>query len=176
MDRYYSLTYPEEYDYGIGYAPDGVEFDLLPEEGDVVSWSPITFMLKDGGFADLQANDLGWLMCSRKLMSICDGHGSAEDQLQWLPVVVAAESGEQRGYFVLHFIRRPDVVDMERSLLAPGRFVVKPVLSRRAIGPHQLFSFPGGESIVYVSAKLKGEIEETSCTGVDFCAALLSGG
>ncbi|MBC7251339.1 MAG: hypothetical protein H5T62_13760 [Anaerolineae bacterium] len=169
--RYYFITWVEEEALGIGYAEEGYQFDFLSEGRYYPDWEPVLFTLKDGGYADYQANDLGWPLCSEKLKRIIEQHALPDDNIQWLAAKVVGPGGEQRDYYILHLSERPDVLDKERTLFAEGDVVVKPYFSAKAIGSHRVFSFHGGQFRVIVSAEIRDAILSANCTGIDFYEA-----
>lgn len=169
--RYYFITWVEEEALGIGYAEEGYQFDFLSEGRYYPDWEPVLFTLKDGSYADYQANDLGWPLCSEKLRKIIEQNASLDDSIQWLAARVVGPGGEQRGYYILHLPERLDVLDKKRTLFAEGDVVVKPYFSVEAIGSHRVFSFHGGQFRVVVSAEVRNAILSESCTGIDFYEA-----
>ena len=60
MTDFFYLHWHEDELLGVGYAPDDPALDrILAKPKRVVNWRPIAFVLKDGAFADYQANNLG---------------------------------------------------------------------------------------------------------------------
>lgn len=169
--RYYFLDWLEKEKLGVAYAEEGYEFDLLLENRYYSVWTPVTFLLKDGGYADYQANDLGWPLCSDKLKSIIDLYISVNDIIQWLDVQIIASSRESRVYHILHLPQRPDVLDKKRTLFAGQDVIVKPYFRRNVITKYNVVSFYGGGFRVIVSSELRKAISSSNCTGVDFYEA-----
>jgi hypothetical protein len=174
MNRYYRLTRVESDRFGVAYTPEDIGFELVDEHVRGDKWNPVSFTLKDGGFSDYQINDNNWPMCSKKLKTLLETGASAEDSLEWLSVNVVDQSGTSEEYFVLHFPERPDVLDQKRTLFA-GDFVVKPVFSRTLIGPHRVFIYPSGESVVIIAEPVKDAITQANCVGLDFIEVPISG-
>ena len=58
---------------------------------------------------------------------LASGEASREDVLQWLEIRVRSRDEERCYTFVLHFPNPPDVLDKEKTMVAGGNFVVKPV-------------------------------------------------
>jgi hypothetical protein len=169
--RYYFMTWVDEEALGIGYAQEGYQFDFLLEGRYYPDWEPVLFTLCDGGYADYQANDLGWPLCSEKLKRTIEQCASPDDSMQWLAARVVGPGSEQRDYHVLHLPERPDVLDKEKTLFAEGGVVVKPYFSVEAIGSHRVFSFRGGQFRVIVSTETRDAILSANCTGLDFYEA-----
>ena len=110
MKNFYKVSFYQEFIYGVGFPEKEEDFDV-PEDGIITNWNPILLNLKDGSFSDYQANSEACRLCSSKLRSIIDRNKSPQDQIQWLPMVVKDEHGEEREYFILHFPVIYDVID-----------------------------------------------------------------
>lgn len=173
----FHLLDAEERDYapaGIAYGPDGGELTVLPPSGTKVThWIPLELVLRDGGFADNLANDMGLRLFSDKLRTIIDEVRSEQDVVQWLDATVF-DGNEVRPYHVLHFPVDFPVVDEARSIMA-GKMVVKPVLLTSAVRGRNVFTLPETHARrLFVSQKLRDAIREVNCTGVDFSKVPLS--
>jgi len=164
---YYYLERIEDPAFGVGYTSKSYSFDTLSEGKYYSDWDIVTFYLRDGGFADYQANDLDWPLCSAKLKAIIDTNTSPLDHIQWLSAKVVSVDGMEREYFILHIPERVDMIDRQKSTYA-GDFVVRPYFNILAIGEHQVFSFPGGEFSVIVSERIKNAVLANGCVGIDF--------
>jgi hypothetical protein len=173
---YYSLQRIDDPAFGVGYAPEDYSFDVLSEGKYCNDWRIVPFHLRDGGFADYQMNDLDWPLCSIRLKTIIDKTTSPRDHIQWLPAKVINNDEEEREYFILHLPERVDVIDKQKSIITPDNLVVRPHFNVRAIGDHQVFSYPGGEFSVIVSEAVKGAILSHGCIGIDFSKVQTSGG
>ncbi len=153
---------------GTWFPPPGIFF--LPDTGFVESWQPLVLELRDGGFADYLASNLGCRLCSERLKGIFQSCASSDDELQWLAVEVH-KGAEKRTYWVLHFPNPPDVLNWDKSILA-GDFVVKPVLSKDATSGHQIFAYPrAGKLSLFVAEPVKRAIEAAGCTGMELSRA-----
>ena len=112
MVHYYYMHWHEDDSLGVGCAADDPALDrLLSEPRAIVGWQQIDFILRDGTFADYQANTLGLRLCSETLRNILDENRAQGDSIQWLPCTVADHSGEKRRYFVLHVPTAHSVLD-----------------------------------------------------------------
>lgn len=166
MTTFYKILFDENGVFGVAQTIEKHDLFTLPYSGVVEDWQPIVLDLREGEFADYLASNLGCRMCSDRLRSILKAHASPDDELQWLPVIVR-RGVEQRSYSILHFPNPPDVLNKEKTIFA-GEFVVKPVLSKIAIGNHRVFSFPkGGELPLFADEQAKLAIEAAGCTGLE---------
>jgi len=173
--RFYGVTYSEEYSFGVGHAPEGYSFEILAEGIYYPEWVATPFVLNGGPFADYQANNLGWPLCSKKLKTVIEGHASPIDSFQWLEArVIAVNEEDVRDYYILHFPERPDVLDKQRTLFAgDSDFVVRPYFSEQAIGTRRVFSYPGRSTII-VSSEVRDAVLAANCTGIDFYKVAVS--
>jgi hypothetical protein len=166
VSEYFYLQFLEGPTLGVGYAPPNVECHLPTRGGVVDPWCAIPFALRDGGFADYQANNLGIFLCSSRMHHVISEAISGVDRIQWLEASVS-DGKEQRPYFVMHLPERVDVLNKKKSIWA-GDFVVKPVLDLGAIGSHRVFSYPGTAQRVIVSSEVKSAIEAFGLIGMEF--------
>jgi hypothetical protein len=167
MEKFYNIERIESKLFGVAYASNERDFDELNEGLIPENWQTPYFNLAEGGFADFQANDLDWILCSKKLQKIIKQNASAVDKLVWLDSKITLD-GETRNYSILHFPFRPDVLSKEKSLILENGFVVKPTLERKKVCGHNVFSYPSGEFSLIVSEKVKRAIESENCTGIEF--------
>lgn len=170
--RFYQMLYSEDRDYeqyGVAYASPDVGRFLLPLSGtEVESWTPLSFDLREGAFADYLANNLGARLCSQRLRETIERNLSPNDHVQWLEVYVRDGGGNCKGYFVLHFPQNRPVVNEEKSLLV-GDMVIKPVFKLDIVKEHRVFTLPGaGGPTLYVSGSMKEAIEERRLSGMAF--------
>ena len=165
--KFYKVLFKEHESRGVGYAVgiDGLFF--LPDSGVVENWQPLVLQLRDGGFPDYLASDLGCRMCSERLKTILDRNAASSDVTQWLDATVIMY-GEERRYYILHFPQPPDILDKTKSIFA-GSFVVKPVLSADLAGPHCVFGYPNcGKLPLIVCERAKRAILASGCSGIEF--------
>ena len=168
MGRYYRLLAAEDYNFGVAYDAAGSTLFLLPDEGRAEGWMPKVLGLREGGYADYLASELGCRLCSERLKGILEEGASELDVLQWLEVEVT-KGEEKRRYYILHFPMPPDVLDGSRTLYAAADVVVKAVLSKDRAEGHRVFGFPkAGMLRTIVSKEVKRAIEAAKCTGLSF--------
>lgn len=168
---FFQMLFAEEEEYrpaGVAYGPEEADLLVLPMSGIVVGrWSPVELSLRDGGFADYLANNMGLHLCSEKLRNMIEHVRPESDCVQWLDAIVS-DTHESREYHVLHFPVDYLVVNESKSIMA-GPMVVKPVLLASAVADRHIFtlpSSPGGRLLV--SERLKDAILEANCTGMGF--------
>lgn len=177
MSSYYYLHYcsDEAYErYGVAYAPPGTDIHVIPEPGQkIVDWQPLHFTLREGGFADYLADNIGARLCSVRLRRIVDKNLAADDRVQWLEATVA-HGKEIRPYWILHFPEYIPVLDREKSIMVGSKIVVKPVLSAARLHGHNICSLCYGTRC-FVSSRLKRMVEAAQCTGVGFSKVPVTG-
>lgn len=170
MAKYFKVLFGEDGVWGTAQTAEKGDLFALPYVGAVETWQPLTLELRKGEFADYLSSNLGCRLCSDRLKHILQSCASSDDELQWLAVEVYRGT-EMHAYWILHFPNPPDVLHGDRSIFA-GNFVVKPVLSKDAIGSHQVFSFPkGGDLPLFIDERVKRAIEAAGCTGMEFSQA-----
>lgn len=170
MTTYYQVLFDEDGVFGVAKTIEKGDLFTLPYSGAVEGWQPLMLDLIEGDFADYLSSNLGCRMCSKRLQDILEAHASSDDMLQWLPVIVR-RGVEQRIYSILHFPNPPDILNKDKSIFA-GEFVVKPVISKSAIGSHKVFAYPkAGETKLFVNEQVKIAVEAAGCTGLELSRA-----
>jgi hypothetical protein len=167
---YYKVLFQDNETLGVGYTVEQRDLFFLPDSGRVENWQPINLVLRDGGFPDYLASNLGCRLCSEVLKRILDDGAAPADELQWLEVRVRKDT-EQRPYYILHFPNPPDVLDKSRTIFA-GDFVVKAVLSIEKTKDHRVFAYPGcGCLPLFVAGDVNRAIQKHVCTGLEISRA-----
>lgn len=148
---------------------------LAPKEVDTTLWSeinklkelPFNFVVVKGVMQDYLANNRGLLLFSEKLSRILAKF--ADQQVHWTSVNVMYESGGTLNYNALSFLGDHDVLHNERTLYnkVNGK-VIKGVISLDKVQGLDLFVLPSCHRRFIVSEKVKQEIEQAGCTGVEF--------
>lgn len=166
MKKFYEISFFQDCIYGVGFSENEEDFDV-PHEGFITHWQPIILHLKDGPFSDYQANSEACRLCSSKLKSIIDQYKSSVDEIQWLPMIVKDEHGEEREYFILHFPVAYDVLDKERSLFFKEDQLIKPVFSLKKIDEHEVLNYDPYNFFGFLASEdIKREIEKEKCTNL----------
>jgi hypothetical protein len=167
MRNFYKISFFQDFIYGVGVPENKENFDV-PDEGVITDWEPIILKLEEGSFSDYQANSAACRLCSIKLKSIIEQHKSSQDEIQWLPMIVKDENGEEREYFILHFPVMYDVIDKEKSTFFGGNRLIKPVFSLKKIGEHKVFNYHSSNFFsFFISEDIKKAIEKTKCTNLN---------
>jgi len=158
------------------YAPPETDLFILLDSGTPVSeWEGLHFTMKGGTFSDYLANNHAARLCSAKMRKILDHMKSEIDELQWLPVIVENENGEQRQYFILHFPITYDVLNEKESIFGAYNSIIKPVISQSKAHGHNIFTFHGAAQLSFrISEPVKVEIQKEKCTGMEFERVVIS--
>lgn len=166
MRSFYKISFNQEFTYGVGFPEEEEDFDIS-HNGTITDWKPIVLKLKDGPFSDYQANSEACRLCSIKLKTIIDQHKSPQDEIQWLPMIVKDEHGEERDYFILHFPVIYNVIDKENSTFFGDNQLIKPVFSLRKIGGHKIFNYDSYNFFsFFISKDIKKATEKAECTNL----------
>jgi hypothetical protein len=173
VNNFYSVLFKDDKRLGVAYAEGDLSFDFLLSINETSQWSKLVFDLEDGDYADYLANDLGWRLCSSKLISIFDQFRGKRDGFIFLPVEVK-KRGNIANYYVLHFPKPSDVLDADASKFA-GDLVIKPVLDREKVSEHCVFAYGNEVEVTrfVVSDRIKKIIQSQDCTGIEFSKMML---
>lgn len=167
MKKYFEVSFYQDFIYGVGVPENEGSFDV-PHDGFITNWKPIVLKLEEGSFSDYQANSAARRLCSSKLKAIIDHYKSPQDEIQWLPMVVKDEHGEEREYFILHFPVIYDVIDRENSTYFGEDQLIKPVFSLRKIGRHKVFNYDSYNFFsFFISEDIRKDIEKEKCTNLN---------
>ena len=171
--RYFYVHWHEDDSLGMAWAPDNPALDvLLAKPEPVQDWTPISFTLREGAFADYQANALAIRLCSKKFMDAVEGNRAEGDAVQWLPSTLTDDSGETRAYCVLHIAAAQDVLDKKRTLYAGGDLVVRACLDESLVANHSVLGLPGCVHSLIVDAVIREALESVGCSGLEFSRVL----
>lgn len=165
MNKCFYMRYKEEETTGVAYCTSHALAESINDSSVIQKWTPPVFELRDGGLADYLPNDMGWRLCSEKLRALILNE-AGKNSVLWLPVEVIANKMKHT-YFVLHFSSFPDVLNLQKSILA-SQFVVKAVLDKAKVSNEKIFSFKSELTRLVVSESLMNRIMEANCTGVEF--------
>jgi|GEM_PF-6301469 len=173
--KYYQVVYDseeaEDFDLGLACEPDNWNYlQLYGTRGKPFPNIILPLLtLKNGGFADYQASNVGTL-CSHKLMSVLEANKAESDVLEWFDIFIANEQGEQRKYHLLHFPVVFDVLDLEHSVIshAMDGLPVIPCLSYPLVKDHHVFAMPKASVGFFISDFVREKILEADCLGLGF--------
>ncbi|MFW9928715.1 MAG: imm11 family protein [Candidatus Thorarchaeota archaeon] len=172
--KFYKIGFPQNSVYGIGSPENANNSFIVPNDGKITDWKTIFLRLEDGPFSDYQGSNPVCRLCSKKFKTIIDHGRSESDEIQWLPVKLINEQGEQREYFILHFPVSYDVLDRGRSIIVDMNHIVKPVFSLEKISNHKVFNYNSDNVLSFIiSEDIKIKIEAAHLTNIVFSEAPL---
>lgn len=129
---------------------------------------------------DYQANSFAWPMMSAKMKDIINQNLTGNECIDWISCIVKGR-GEKRLYHIPRFNKRPDVLDVDKTIfVAKTDHVVIPWFSTSKIRSLSIFTQPFSHNLwkitpaLYVNESVKRSIEEARMTGVDFERARVS--
>ena len=174
MFSYFQVHWAAETDknfesYGVAYADDRVDIDLIPANGTRIdNWDIIEFELRDGVYSDYQPNDLGVRLCSEKLKQVIDDNLLSQDNVQWLETIVRSDNSVEKKYHILHFPKNYPDIDYKKSVIMDND-IIKPIFLRSAFNHKHICSIPNEYGVEwYISKELKDKIVQAECTCISF--------
>jgi hypothetical protein len=166
MMRVYGVTWPQDGDGGVAKKPQGWSMPKLRGGPLAHEWQVPTFVV-DGKLVDLQPNNAGVRLLSKKMYAAMERTRAPEDKVEWLVVHVKA-GDEMHEYAIPHFIEELDVIDRRQSVLnrVTGS-VIKPHLRAEAVSGHRLFTYSSQSAFVLLFTE---EVYEAvkQCSGCSF--------
>ena len=166
--KYYQMSLKDDATIGVGVA--STEFMYVLREGvSLEDWTIPTVSMDEGRYVDYQSVDVGWRLCSEKMRHIIDENKSRNDVVEWYEVALV-KGMERRTYYILHLPWRPDVLDEENTFYNQRTgSVIRPALDVEVASKHEIFSFPGSMSRIFVSQDMRKAIEKSGCAdGISF--------
>jgi len=123
---------------------------------------------------DYQPNDFLWPLMSEKLKSVVQKNLTGNENVDWVDCKVR-KGNEERIYYILRFNKVLDVLNIDETKFVNGTdYIIRPVFSFSKIKDYTVFVKPSFEdlwripSALYISEKLKKEIQKMKLTGLDF--------
>jgi hypothetical protein len=165
--NFFLMTYIDNSFFGYAKAPKDLNRTVLPETGVIGHWEKPNFILTKGEFADYLNCDISWPLFSAELKNIVSNFAQNKEELQWLEVQVK-KNEECSTYFIPHLIVKPDLLNPKMSFFGPGNLLIKPVFDKQKIGSRDIFSLLKRRYTIYVSQRLRKEIERNKLCGYHF--------
>ena len=129
-----------------------------------------------GKWTDYLSTDLGWFVISMKFKEILDRIGITN--IQYIPIRIknVIDDNVVVGYFVANICSIIDALDLEHSDYSEFELdenekvlsVRKYALKRNVIKELQIFRVEKSQMAIFVSEKVKEEVERNNITGCDF--------
>lgn len=123
---------------------------------------------------DYQPNDFLWPLMSERLKSVVEVNLTGNENIDWIDCKVR-KGKEERTYYILRFNKMLDVLNMDETRFVNGTdHIIKPVFSASKIKDFTVFVKPSFENLwkipsaLYISEKLKKEIQKMKLSGLDF--------
>ena len=153
---------------GMAMAPKGIRVSFLLDDKEVKEWPAFVFEMKNGEWTDNLRNNKDWRIYSAKMKTILEANLKNGDEHEWLPIHVIRDD-EMRKYYVLHFIKLPDLLDMDKTkfLDKEKTIYMRAILDYNLIGPRKVFSYKDHyySHRIILNEDVKREIELKKCTG-----------
>ena len=153
-------------------------FKLIEKTGGMTKDSNLSGLKKI--WFDYQANGLAWPLMSSRLKETVEVNLTGQEGIDWISAQVAGNN-KCRTYYIPRFNRMLDVLDMENTTFVPGTdAIIKSCFSYEKIKIYSIFHKPLAHGLwkitpgLYVSQKMKKEIEKNSYTGMEFSKARVS--
>jgi hypothetical protein len=123
---------------------------------------------------DYMPNSLAWPVLSEKIKNIIEIHLTGNEKLNWLLVIING-NGEKRNYFIPHFNKKLDVLDLNVTIfVGDSDQIFEPCFDFKKIKNFEIFPLPSAFNLwkitpnIMVSEKIKKEILKEKCTGINF--------
>jgi hypothetical protein len=123
---------------------------------------------------DYQPNNLAWPLMSERLKSVIDNNLTGNEAIDWIECKVIGLN-DVRSYYILRFNKLLDVLDINKTLFVDGTdHIIKPVFDLQKITVFSIFPKPLSDDLwritpgIYISEKLKKQLQKEKMTGLDF--------
>lgn len=157
---------------GVMYAPNDWPYPIALDGEEVKNYESLRLELKDGIYCSFH-NCVGCAnVIDEELKDLMEKYVDDETQVEFLPVkAYSAEYGEKQ-YYILHFLKIHDVIDVEHTVYSDindKSSVIKPAFSCEKVKNLHLFNSCPLVNDVYVSEKLYKAMKKNHLTkGISF--------
>lgn len=156
---------------GVATPPDGVENDpgqrLFMAEERFTEWPLIRYVHpRDQPVDWLFAAD-ALRVVSGRLRDIFDRYLGPDDEIQWLAAEVVTAAGRTLPYWVPHFPRNVDLLDLEKTDIGPSGQPIRMVLSSRKLKRHAVTIVPQSSLSVIISHEVLTAMRQQGVTGYE---------
>lgn len=156
---------------GVAIPPDGVQNDLdqrlFMAEERFAEWPLIRYVHpRDQPVDWLFAAD-GLRVVSPRLRDIFDRHLGPDDEIQWLAAEVVTASGCALPYWVPHFPKHADLLDLGKSDFGPSGLPIRMVLSSRKLERHAVTIAPQSSLSIIISEKIFAAMRRQCISGYE---------
>lgn len=169
--EYYRVLYSNDYakkngKFGIVKTFVDVDEYLLDDgmEFPNILFNDIKFVFEGNGkkeFADFQMMYYSWKLISEKMQRILLPF-SSPDMVYFHPVMVLGESVEIKKYYILHFLKKLDVLDKNRT----GNGLLNPFINKDLLQGVDFFVYKEFDPGVFcISGRVKEVMEKEMITG-----------
>ncbi|OPZ85928.1 MAG: hypothetical protein BWY76_01192 [bacterium ADurb.Bin429] len=150
----------------LAVADDAVDWMQIPPQGHIVDeWILPKFYFTGSHMPDYLMNDVGWHICSLKLVDAIASVCTELDFVRFLPVHVYT-SDRIIEYYVIHIEKATNAIDIYATVYIDDA-IVKPAFKSYALEGVNIFSYYNSEKI-YITEQLHSRILYTDCSGISF--------
>ncbi|ULC57924.1 hypothetical protein MBM09_08320 [Flaviramulus sp. BrNp1-15] len=130
------------------------------------------FTESENPWLDYLPNSLVWPLMSIKLKNVIANNLIGNEGIEWVKAKVYLKN-EPRDYFIPRFNKKMDVLNQNKTKYVPGTDqIIKPSFSSSKISNYSIFHKPTMfwkiTNEIYISEKIKKNIEENGLTGMTF--------
>ncbi|MBQ6750130.1 MAG: hypothetical protein IJR02_05085 [Bacteroidaceae bacterium] len=132
--RFYYLLMKNEREYGLARAASIVDFTFGKEAVPVTIPEGLFFSIEsDKKFAPFEYTDTRASLVNEELKQLIKDYIPSDFPLKFIPMKIRSDAGEERQYYLLHFTKIFDVIDVEHSkCIAPGDITVPTICYEKA--------------------------------------------
>lgn len=143
-----------ESDGGCLYAPKEWHFPIALDGEEVKNWESLVVELKDGDvYCHFQGCNKGANMVSQEMKDLLESFiGPYADDIEFLPVKAVSKTYGDRQYYIMHFKKIYDVIDVKNTVYIPSTgSIVKVAVSFEKVKDLKVFNTQPVISDVIVS-------------------------
>lgn len=105
---------------GVLYSPNDWPYPIANDGEDVKNWQSLVVKLKDGKYRPFHLCVGGANMVNQSLKELLQSFIGADDNVEFLPVKAISEIYGNQVYYIMHFKKIFDVIDVENTIYAKG--------------------------------------------------------
>jgi hypothetical protein len=155
---------------GVIYAPQDWGYPIAEDGKEVNNWQSLKLELRDGIYCHYHMCIGGANLVDDEMKRLFEQYITEDTQIEFLPVQVYSEIYGEKRYYILHFKKIHDVLDLEHTVYSYNRrSIIKPVFNISKVRGMHLFNSRPAISDVNVSEMLYKAIKKNNLAkGIQF--------
>lgn len=169
--KFYRFVLKDNKKIGVLYAPKEVDTQFGVEVLPVQNYEDIIFTLKGGIYVPFMNSDVCANFANEELKLLIEEIIPENYPIEFLPVKTVSENYGHNLYYIIHFTKIFDVIDIQNSVKIPGiNSIVKPWIDYEKAKNLDFFNSIARINGIIVSDNMKRMMKKRNLDlGIEFC-------